>query len=218
MRSNPWKFAALGDDIGGAQVRQVMIADLVVIDPDSKIVRGQVERDRSLIKQQNAMSDFGSVDGQVEERVRHRTMMFCRLGSRLVRAPVGINDQMKDRILPLKQIQAYFRLKERDDLGADEKPVDVGIRNLAGCFKTVNGDVVGLEFQMQQMPAKCSHLRSPTGSLLQRSDQPVANPGLEGGSARIPGNSPGRNGQHYHNYRKRNQKQAPLPARKLRRG
>ena len=61
---------------------------------------------------------------------------------------------MKDRMLALKQIQADLRLKKRDDLGANEKPVDVGIGNLAGCFKTVNGQVVGLELQMQQMPAK----------------------------------------------------------------
>ena len=62
-------------------------------------------------------------------------------------------------------LQTDAPLHERDDMNVDEGAIDVRIRQLVRRLQSVNGEIVGLERQLPQVPAERRHLHAAARGL-----------------------------------------------------
>ncbi len=188
-----WRVgASLRNDIFRVDRSHVVIPRRHVTHLRRQIVHGKVERNLPLIQDRHPIVQNCPADRKIENLVRivSRRRMFWL---RLIRRPVRINDQVHHRVIALEVIDPDLRPEEGKDLQPHEKPIDMRVRNLPRRLKPMNGEIVGFEFKVRQVPSESLQLDPPPGRLLQLGDDLTPYLVLKPRRARIPQSNAGAN-------------------------
>src|SRR5215813_12263974 len=131
-------FSPLSSDVCRMQSGEIMVLKCCVGYNQSKIIRRKIKWQRTLIEQCDSIPDFRSSDLQIKDRVLNRLAATLRLGLRLIRRSVGINNEMEYRTVGLQIIEVDLWSNKGKNLYPHINAVHMRIRNLARSLQAMD--------------------------------------------------------------------------------
>ena len=139
-------------------------------------VGAEIQRDSLLIQHEHALAHAEAIHPDGEKWLCRTPASSSSFGTRLVRAAVGINDEMSYGMLNIQLPQGNLTAKYADNLDRYSRMIHVSVGDISWFLQSMNGEVIELELESRKVPYEILELDSPPGHVLQLADEALPHP------------------------------------------